>query len=72
MPKYASCDILGQMNKLYVRPHLDYGDLINHKDDPEVSHSLTKKLESVRYTAALAVTRAWKGNDKSKLLDKLS
>ena len=60
---------LDQMYKLYVRPHLDYGDLIYHKDDPEVSLSLTKRLESVQYTAALAVTGAWKGTNKSKLLD---
>ena len=59
------------MYKLYVRPHLDYGDLIYHKDDPEVSLSLTKRLESVQYTAALAVTGAWKGTNKSKLLDEL-
>ena len=59
------------MYKLYVRPHLDYGDLIYHKDDPEVSLSITKRLESVQYTAALAVTEAWKGTNKSKLLDEL-
>ena len=56
---------------LYVRPHLDYEDLIYHKDDPEVSISSTKRLDSVQYTAALAVTGAWKGTNKSKLLDKL-
>ena len=32
---------------------------------------MTKRLESVQYTAALAVTGAWKGTNKSKLLDKL-
>ena len=71
MSKYVSRDVLDQMNKLYVRPHLDYGDLIYHKDDPEASLSLTKRLESVQYTAALAVTGAWKGTNKSKLLDEL-
>ena len=71
MSKYVSRNVLDQMYKLYVRPHLDYGDLIYHKDDPEVSLSLTKRLESVQYTAALAVTGAWKGTNKSKLLDEL-
>ena len=71
MSEYVSRNILDQMYKLYVRPHLDYGDLIYHKDDPEVSLSLTKRLESVQYTAALAVTGAWKGTNKSKLLDEL-
>ena len=59
------------MYKLYVRPHLDYGDLIYHKDYPEASLSLTKRLESVQYTAGLAVTGAWKGTNKSKRLDEL-
>ena len=71
MSKYVSCHILDQMYKLYVRPHLDYGDLIYHKDDPDASLSLTKRLESVQNTAALAVTGAWKGTNKSKLLGKL-
>ena len=50
MSKYVSRDVLDQMYKLYVRPHLDYGDLIYHKDDPDVSLSLTERLESVQYT----------------------
>ena len=71
MSKYVLRDVLDQMYKLYVRPPIDYGDLIYHKDDPVVSHSFTKRLESVQYTAALAVTGAWKGTNKSKLLDEL-
>ena len=71
MSKYVSRDVLDQMYNLYVRPHLDYGDLTYNKDDPEASLSLTKRLESVQYTAALAVTGAWKGTDKSKLLEEL-
>ena len=59
------------MYKLYVRPHLDYGDLIYHKDDLEVSLSLTRRLESVQHAAALEVAGAWKGTYKSKLLDEL-
>ena len=42
-----------------------------HEDDPEVSLSLTKRLESGQYTTVLAVTGAWKGANKSKLLDEL-
>ena len=59
------------MYKLYVRPHLDYGDLIYRRDDPEMNSSLTKRLESVQYSAALAVAGAWKGTSYDKLLDKL-
>ena len=71
MSKYVSRNDLDQMCKLYFGPHLDFEDLIHHKDDPEASLSLTKRLESVQYTAALAVMRAWKGTNKSKLLDEL-
>ena len=71
MSKYVSRDVLDQMYKLYGRPHLDYGALIYHKDDLEVSLFVTKRFELVQYTAALAVTRAWKGTNKSKLLDDL-
>ena len=57
--------ILDQMYKLYVRPHLDYGDTI------EMNSSLTKRLESVQYSAALAVAGAWRGTSYDKLLDEL-
>ena len=71
MSRYVSRDVLDQMYKLYVRPHIEYGNLIYHKDDAEASLSLTKRLKSVQYTAALAVAGAWKGTNKSKLLDEL-
>ena len=71
MSKYVSRNVLDQMYKLYARANLDYGDLIYHKDDLEVSLSLTKRLEPVQYAAALAVTKAWKGTKKSKFLDTL-
>ena len=58
MSKYVSRDVLDQMYKLYVRPRVDYGELIYHKDDLEASLSVTKILESVQYTAALAVMGA--------------
>ena len=35
LSKYASRDIFDQIYKLYVRPHLDYGDIIYRKYDPE-------------------------------------
>ena len=71
MAKYVTRGVLDQMYKLYVRPHVDYGDLICHRDDPEVNSGLTKRLESVQYSAALAVAGAWKGTSYDKLLDEL-
>ena len=58
LSKYVSRDVLDQMYKLYVRPHLDYGDIIYHKHDPDLKLDFTKKLESTQYSAALAVSRA--------------
>ena len=59
------------MYKLYVRPYLDYGDVIYHRDDPEMNSSLTKRLESVQYSTALAIAGAWRGTSYDKLLDEL-
>ena len=61
LSKYVSRDALDQIYKLSVRPHLDYGDIIYHKYDPEFKLDFTKKLESTQYSAALAVTggMAW-------------
>ena len=69
--KYVTRDVLDQMYKLYVRPHLDHQDEIYYRDDddPEMSSSLTKRLESVPYSAAVAVAGAWKGTSYDKLLD---
>ena len=53
--KYVHCDVLDQMYKLYMRPHLDYGDVIYHNQNS----SLMSKLESTQYAAALAVSGTW-------------
>ena len=39
--RYVTRDVLDQMYKLYVRPHLDYGDVLYHQYDPNLSLSLT-------------------------------
>ena len=45
LSKYVSGDVLDQIYKLYVRPHLDhnYSDIIYHKYDPQYTLELTKK-----------------------------
>ena len=58
LSKYVTRDVLDQIYKLYVRPHLDYGDTIYHKYDPEFKLHFTKRLESTQYSAALAVSGA--------------
>ena len=56
LSKSVSRDVLDQMYKLYLRPHLDYGDIIYHNFDPELTLQFTKKLETVQYSATLAVS----------------
>ena len=59
------------MYKLYVRPHLDYGDIIYHRYDPNFSSILMRRLEQVQYTASLAVTGAWRGTSRQRLYEEL-
>ena len=67
------------MYKLYVRPHLDYGDFIYHipRSMCEFIHCVKltnqmEKLEAVQYSAALAVTGAWKGTSREKYMMSLA
>ena len=62
-PNYRPFYTLNELYKLYVRPHIDYGDVIYHipakmSDFSQniVLPNLMEKLESVQYSAALAVT----------------
>ena len=71
LSKYVSRDVLDQIYKLYVRSYLDYGDIIYHQYDPEFKLDFTKKLESTQYSAALAVSGAWRGTDTGKLYEEL-
>ena len=54
--------------KSFVRPHLDYGDIIY--DQPQ-NESFCNKLESIQYNAALAITGAIRGTSKTKLYKEL-
>ena len=71
LSKYVSRYVLDQIYKLYVRPHLDYGDIIYHRPDPEMKLDITKRLEQTQYAAALAVTGAWRGTNRRRLYGEL-
>ena len=71
MAKYVSRDVRDQIYKLYVRPHLDYGDTIYHMPDPDFTHDMTKRLERIQYSAALAVSGARRGTNIDRLYDEL-
>ena len=71
LSKYVSRDVLDQIYKLYVRPRLDYGDIIYHRHGPEKIQNFTTRLEQTQYSAALAVTGAWRGSNRQKLYKEL-
>ena len=56
------------INKCFIRPNLEYGDIIY-----EQAHNLSfhQKLELIQYNSALALTRAIRGRSKEKLYEEL-
>ena len=50
--------------KAFVRPHLDYGDIIY---DQAHNTSFHQKLESLKYNACLAITGAIRSSSRKKL-----
>ena len=61
-------NVLLTIYKSSIRPHLDYGDTVF---DQPTNDSFCKKLESVQYNAALAITGAIKGTSQVKLYKEL-
>ena len=62
LSKYLPRYTLNELFKLYVRPHLDYGDVIYHipakiceSSQNTFLPNLMEKIESVQYSAALAI-----------------
>ncbi len=77
LSKYIPVRSLVQMYKTFVRPHLDYCDIIYHeppkfgtKHDVSLTSSM-EEVERIQYKGALAVTGAWQGSSRSKLYDEL-
>ena len=67
MVRHVHRDVLDQMYKLYVRPHLDYGDVIYHNQ----KFYRMSRLESTQCDTALAVSGAWRGTSTDKILEEL-
>ena len=64
------------MYKSFVRPHLDYCDIIFHVPHKASQLGLSlsntmEEIEKVQYKAALAITGAWQGSNRSKLSEEL-
>ena len=59
---YVSVGTLDQLHKLFIRPHFDYADIINHISQINNSfgssinlNNLIKSIEHIQYQAARAV-----------------
>ena len=77
--KWVTRATLEQIYKLYVRPHMDYADIlynVSERDKTnifpnEVTNDMARKIESVQYEAARITTGAWNKTSRSKLYDDL-
>ena len=54
--------------KSFIRPHLDYGDMIY---DQTFNISFQQKMETIQYNGALAITSAIRGSSREKLYQEL-
>ena len=54
--------------KVFIRPHLDYGDIVYDKPDKE---TFINKIEKAQYDAALAITGAIRSTSQEKLYAEL-
>ena len=55
--------------KSFIRPHLDYGDIVY---DRAFNESFHKNLESIQCNAAITITGAIRGTSSEKLFQELS
>ena len=56
------------IHKSFIRPYLDYGDVIYDRASKESFH---KSLESLQYSAAIAITGGIRGTSSEKLFQEL-
>ena len=78
LSSYVPVKTLDQIYKMYVRPHLDFCDVIYHSPekrnpfDSEIKLSVwMEQIERVQYHAALAVTGTWKGTKTDTIYEEL-
>ena len=78
LSRYLPRATLDQIYKLHVRPHFDYCDVIYHVPPTHnpftlctSQNYLMNRLETMQYTAALAITGTWKGTSREKIYKEL-
>ena len=65
---YMPRDSLVTIYKSFIRPHLDYADVIFDKPS---NATFSNRIESAQYNAALAITGTIRGTSKEKLYQEL-
>ena len=78
LSSYLPRHTLIQLYKLYVRPHLDYGNVIYHipvktcdlTNKNDLSNQMGK-LESIQYSAVFVISGTWRGSSREKLYNEL-
>ena len=61
-------DALLRINKSFITPHLDYGDIIYDKPN---NRSFKNKIENIQYKACVAITAAIQGTSGEHLYHEL-
>ena len=61
-------DALLRIYKSFIKPHLDYGDIIYDKSNNE---SLKNKIKNIQYNACIAVTGAIQEASRERLYQEL-
>ena len=76
--RYLPVKVLDQIYKMYIRPHLDFCDIIYHVPstanpfDSSINlRYLMNTVERIQYHAALSVTGAWQGTNLDKIYEEL-
>ena len=78
LSRFLPIKTLDQIYKMYVRPHLDFCDVILHT--PKVLDSfdssihlnyLMNSIERIQYQAAHTITGAWKGTNLNTIYEEL-
>ena len=67
LSKYVDRNVLDLSYKMYIRPHLDYGDVIYHYQ----RRDLMNLIENVQYKGALIMSGCWQGTSCDKLYEEL-
>ena len=53
--KYVLRHVSDQIYRLYVRPQLDFGDIVYNRHDPNMKLDFTRRIEQIQYKAVHAV-----------------